>query len=487
MSERDPFDNLRDLIDQPVEPRAAFADQLRSRLMSELSASAYSREEQHIPMDATFSPRPIRPMPVDRQRRIRPALILQLAAAILVVLGLAAALKQGWFRNEPDPSTMVPAAILQTDRTPTATLALEPTSTPRPVMAAGALESAIGSTPGATGTTWVLAATTGDRVDFGGIVADDDVVYRLLASSAFTGVQAVAAKTGTVLWQQPHPWSGTFFSEQDGLLFFDGGDRTLVAVDAKTGAERWRANVDGNPIALEESDDRIFVLVDTDAVVALRRDAGQRVWMAPIAGTGGTVGAARVPGIGKIDEEEGVVSAISEHGIISGFDATTGAVLWSHEGYDAATLALDTKDDQFILISGQGLSDSEQIISSIEISDTCWDRLRAASADTADATGGVIWFHVIDPRTGAIVSDVQATSADTWATCQRAIALGAMPADPATPVQSVQDEDGIIVRIGAIEGIDQPVIAVTLEHGAAFLQLENGSLARVETGQRSHD
>ncbi len=171
--------------------------------------------------------------------------------------------------------------------------------------------------------------------------------------------------------------------------------------------------------------------------------------------------------------------------MISGFDAETGAALWSHEGYDAATVALDTKNDQFVLISGQGIADPTQTIGSIEISDACWDRLNAAAGSAASPTSGVIWFHTIDPRTGDIVSEVQATAADTWAACQRTIDIGAMPADSSTPVQRVQDEDGIIVRIGAVPGIDRPVVAVTLEDGAAFLQLEDGSLARVETNRRS--
>lgn len=492
MSERDPFDqslwDLRDLIDQPVEPRAAFADKLRSRLMSEMSASEFSREEYHVPMDALLIPRPPTSISTERSRRIRPALVLQLAAAaLLVVLGVAAALNQGWFRNEPDPSTMAPAAILQTDQTPTAELALEPTSTALPtVVAAGAVQPTVAPPANVAGATWVLPGATGQTVAFGGIAADDDVVYRLLTTPDFSGVQAVDAKTGAVIWQQAHQWTGSLFAEQDGLLFFDGGGQNLVAVNAKTGAETWRAQVDGNPIALEENDDRIFVLLDSDAMVALDWKSGDRLWMSPITGKGGAVGAARVPAIGKIDEEEGVVSAISEHGVISGFDAETGVALWSHEGYDAATVALDTKNDQFVLISGQGIADPTQVIGSIEISDACWDRLNTATESAASPTSGVIWFHIIDPKTGDIVSAVQTTSADTWAACQRTIELGAMPADSATPVQSVQDEDGIIVRIGTIPGIDRPVVAVTLEDGAAFLQLEDGSLARVDVPRRSN-
>src|SRR5207342_2041454 len=85
MSDRDPFEQLRNLIDEPVAPRESFAGELRSRLMHELSASDASREEHPEAMDAVFSPRPPSAFPIESPRRIRPMVILELAAAAIIV------------------------------------------------------------------------------------------------------------------------------------------------------------------------------------------------------------------------------------------------------------------------------------------------------------------------------------------------------------------------------------------------------------------
>jgi hypothetical protein len=52
MSERDPFERLGELVDQPVAPNTRFADSLKSRLMRGMSASGsdHSWEEQQ-PVD----------------------------------------------------------------------------------------------------------------------------------------------------------------------------------------------------------------------------------------------------------------------------------------------------------------------------------------------------------------------------------------------------------------------------------------------------
>ena len=88
MSDRDPFDNLRDLIDEPVAPREAFADELRSRLMREMSASTASREEQLPSMDAVIAPRSPVAFPTESVRRIRPMVILELAAVAVIILAV---------------------------------------------------------------------------------------------------------------------------------------------------------------------------------------------------------------------------------------------------------------------------------------------------------------------------------------------------------------------------------------------------------------
>lgn len=457
MSERDPFEKLRDLIDQPVEPRAVFADQLRGRLMSELSASEHSWEEQPIPMNAVLSSYRPAPIPFEPVRRIRPITLLQLAATVAIFLGLAAVLGQGWFRHNPEPPTVVPAAMLQTDATPTAEPTLEPAVVP-PANIAGAA--------------WVLPGTAGAQIEFGGVIADDHVVYRLLSAPSFTGIQAVDIKNGNVLWQQDHPWTGTLFVEDDDLIFFDGGDNTLVAVKADTGEPRWSANVNGSPIALQEDDHRFFVLLESGAVAALDAD-GNQLWVAQGPDTmTPTQGSATGPATGRIETENGVVAALASNGILAGFDRKTGTVLWSHDGYDVATTTIDSEDDQFLVIEG--------------------------GIDCTSSAGSPLGVQIIDPQTGDIRSDTQVSAAAVANACATAIERGNTKLDPtsqhlitvgtilgASSAQQLRDEEGHIVLIGTIEGIDQPIVGVTIENRAAFLQLADGTLVRVETNQRS--
>ncbi len=203
-------------------------------------------------------------------------------------------------------------------------------------------------------TIWALPLPEGESLDFGGMLVDDDTVYRLLATSSFVGVQAVDADTGTVRWQQAHRWAGNLFEIEDDVLYFDGGDNTLVAVNAETGAEMWRATLNGNPIALEEDDDdRIFVLLDTDFVTALNGATGEELWVAqgqvPQNPSGGS---ASNPATGKIAVEDNVVAAISTYGVLTGFDGATGEERWSRDGYDAALVTILAEDDVFVVSEG---------------------------------------------------------------------------------------------------------------------------------------
>jgi outer membrane protein assembly factor BamB len=388
MSERDPqnrdrFDNLRDLIDQPVEPRDAFAGELRSRLMRELSANDYSREEQVSAMDATIPPRPPLAFPIESPRRIRPMVILELAAAAIVILGLAATLGRGWFGNDPDPATAIPAAALPGDDTPTPAVdnptptevsigqptvmpneaiptvasMSDPTMVPNSMIPTVSSEGSFeptGVPPGnVSGTLWTLPGADGDIVDFGGLLVDDGIVYRLLATTDFVGIQAVDGNDGTVKWQQAHHWTGDLFALEDNTLYFDGGNNRIVAVDAETGAEQWRAQVEGNPIAIAEEDDRLFVLLDTDFVTALDEANGTQLWSDRSGAADDSPDTVTpVRGTWRIAVAGGIVAAISREGVITGFDVTDGTARWSLSGYPNPAAWIDDEDDFFVVTNG---------------------------------------------------------------------------------------------------------------------------------------
>jgi outer membrane protein assembly factor BamB len=557
--------NLRDLIDEPVAPRTAFADELRSRLMRELSANDYSREEQAATMDATIAPRPPLALPVETPRRNRPMVILEVAAAAIIILGLAATLGRGWFGNDPGTPTSVPAAALQDSGTPTPEAPVDPTVQPTLVP------------PGnMAGTLWTLPDDS-DIVDFGGLLVEDDMVYRLIATTNFVGLQAIDGKTGTVKWQQAHQWSGDLFALEDDTLFFDGGDNTLVAVDAETGAETWRAQVDGNPIAIAEDNDRIYVLLDTDFVAALDAKTGERRWS--VQGTPPqnlTGGSASIPAIGKIAVDNGVVAAVSTYGVLSGFDAQTGTELWSHEGFDAATVSIATENDRFIVIDGagpagttgfgigvdgpviaavagtpgaaladapatthaegatpgtgcgvvfgtasgsveagaasvagtvQGSAPSGTPVAGVTTSEMTGTTFRVQGIDPT--TGEIIWAQqtapgmaggmiqgggpsslpakicTIDVENGSVTSVSVAGSPGAGGVEEGHVAVGSVSSGVFVPAQAADGDMPVSVsaEAGAIAGLDQPAIAVATDDDGIYLQLQDGTLMKIDGGQ----
>ncbi len=393
MSERDPFEQLRELIDQPVEPRTAFANALHAHLVSELPASELARKKQQIPMDglSEFRQRPA--FAREPIRHIRPLPLLELAAVAVVVLGLIGVLSRGWFGNEPESPASAPAAVLQADRTPapddppeqvpsavpTAALegglsvtpvpnsavptasqdgSLPPTPAPQPVEPAAA-------EPGVfPNRRWTLPA---EQMDVGGLLVDRGVVYRLLATSDFVGVQAVDGETGAVLWQQAHRWAGHLFTIDRDTLYFDGGGNTLTAMDAETGAQRWRVDVADSPLAITVAGERIFALLDNDMMAAVDERTGDQLWVAQGPSAQHAVGGSASDSLGPLlAVEDNTVAYIATNGVLSGHDVQTGELLWwhdvqtgellwSHKGFEAATSSIQAEDGRFIVIGASGL------------------------------------------------------------------------------------------------------------------------------------
>lgn len=557
MSERDPFEHLRDLIDEPVAPRAEFASDLRSRLMREMSASDYSREEQQLPMDATYAPRPPLTFPIETPRRIRPMVLLEVAAAAIIILGLAAALSRGWFQNDPDPATAVPAAALQDDGTATPQTEPEPTSTPLPTVVpertteqatttdSNGMEPTVVPPGDIPDTVWAIPGTAGENLDLGGMLIDDDTVYRLMATPDFVGVQAIDAENGAVMWQQAHRWAGDLFVIEDDVLYFNGGGNTLTAVDAETGAELWRASVTGEPIAMTEEDGRVFVLLSNDMVAALDAKTGDELWTAQ-----GTVpqeitgGSASVPAHLRIAVEGNTVAAIASYGVLSGFDVATGEERWSHDGYEAATTSIFTEDDRFIVADAAGIwVDGEEVglsgalsgspeagvqigTASVGTVTDCAGVFAASggsaavqTGDTPDAAGTVVAdvfrMQALDPATGEILWEresapgvvsawsPQLAQAPVSAVCAVEVASGEVIA-----IAGESDADDDALEIGVISGgsfvageFEGDAQAVTVAIGNvpqteanavifavgdddfAILQLADGTLVKVAAGQ----
>lgn len=444
--------------------------------------------------------------------------LLEIAAAAVIILGLVAALNRGWFQRDPDPATAVPAAILQDDGTATPGTEPEETSTPLPTeasnvaieptatLAPNKMEPTVVPPGNIPNTIWAVTLPDGESMDFGGMLVDDDTVYRLLATSSFVGVQAVDAENGAVKWQMAHQWAGNLFAIEDDTLFFDGGGNTLTAVNAETGAELWRANVEGNPIAIDSDDDRVFVLLDTDFVTAIDEKTGNQLWVAqgslPASATGGS---ASIPASLKIAVENNVVAAISTYGVLSGFDVATGTELWSHDGYDAAMTTVQGEEDVFV-VTYATLASSEMMLeaaqeagtvsadaaSSSDISaadaDACQRLFISAAAGSASPEAGAVTsggvsqdesgvqaqagggIQAIDPATGAILWEQQRIGAT----------LGAVDATGSVSACTVSVATGQVHTVNAIidaEDADDTVVVGFVTGGAFSLMEQDDDVA----------
>src|SRR5688500_15670914 len=196
MSERDPFEQLGELVDQPVAPDARFAADLKSQLMSGPATSGGNRDrswdEEQQPMDIPYRP-DLATLPKQIPRRsIKPLILLEIAAVAALLIGIAAAIGSGMFSSDPDGPATIPAAALQDDgATPTS---LPPTVVP-PSGAEETWEAPSSGTIEPTvvppdGLLWQLPPE-GDSVELGGMAVHDGVIYRLLVMSGFAGVEAV--------------------------------------------------------------------------------------------------------------------------------------------------------------------------------------------------------------------------------------------------------------------------------------------------------
>src|SRR5690606_23076360 len=133
-------------------------------------------------------PRPPLAFPIDTPRRIRPLVLLEVAAAAIIILGLAAALSRGWFQNDPDPATAVPAAALQDHGRATPETQSEPTSAPlrsvvpertteqAPTTESNGMEPSVVPPGDIPSTVWAIPGTAGESLDLGGILIDDGTV-----------------------------------------------------------------------------------------------------------------------------------------------------------------------------------------------------------------------------------------------------------------------------------------------------------------------
>jgi outer membrane protein assembly factor BamB len=194
MTERDPLLALRGLIDEPIAPRAAFADELRARLLTELASHRPPAIDEDRMMEITT---PGLNLVVPHPRERRPPhwrTFARFAAALLVLFSVIAA-----FASERAGGP----------------------ETPKPTM-----EANLGIFP--------PSSATPDPNTVTALEADSGVLWKVPTGSEKTPLAEVVPANGTA-----------YFLEQSGYLY---------AVDSASGELRWKANAGSNwGVAVDDS------------------------------------------------------------------------------------------------------------------------------------------------------------------------------------------------------------------------------------------
>ena len=125
------------------------------------------------------------------------------------------------------------------------------------------------------GLLWQLPLPEGERIDSGAMAVSDGVIYRLLVTSGFAGVEAVDSASGRVLWEEKHSWSGSDFLVDDDLVYFQRGPSgegvsTVVALDADSGQEAWSLDLDGFMMGMAVQNGILFVEDNRNSLKAIQ-------------------------------------------------------------------------------------------------------------------------------------------------------------------------------------------------------------------------
>ena len=440
MSEHELFDSLRRLDGEPVTPRAAFADELRRRLMTELAAPEIGGEEQPR-MDLSHE-RPHAPLPFPtgtRRRRSKVIPLLEIAAVAALLIGFAAfAYTSRFGSGGSDQPTTVPAAM-QDEATPAET-ALQSEATPE-----AAMEALPASRPGIL---WELPLPEGESVDFGGMALHDGMIYRLLATPSFVGVEAVDAETGGVQWKTSHDWSGFGIAADDAGVYLISG-QAVVAVDPANGDSLWSVETDTIPMTLTVADDVVYVWDGVATMTALDTATGASLWSGTASVGTSDSAATHAPVVGS-----STVVAVAGSGSVIGFDLNTGTEAWSIGGFNPQQIDLALTPGDLLVINGNGAPHSEELPR---------EHVMTVAAVTL-ADGTVLWEKTVYSTTSDVVV---------------ADSLVAVLDNPGAGVQVVMADDGqsgqAVEREGDLGPVERlQVYGLDLETGHTFYNPDNG-------------
>jgi len=339
MSEHDPFAYLGELIDQPVAPNPRFAADLKAQLMSGLTASSRSRQEEIYSMEATLRlPGTFQP---ESDHRFRPMALLGIAAMIVVVVGIAALWATGRFDSDPGSPTIIPAVSLQDSTEGT------PVSVASPATTSIVLNDEQDVFAG-----WEMDLAADESIDYGGMAGVDGTVYRLLATPSFVGVEAVDGPAATNLWRVARTWSNYGVVADDKGVYFFSGPSQITALDPESGDELWTVGWedDRNAVSLALNDGVLYVWDTSGSLAALEPATGVIIWVTSTNDDSSN----QVSGSETITPIAvgGWVAVVTGAGNLTVFDRDTGEIVHTVPGFDPVHSRLAGQPTMVFVLGG---------------------------------------------------------------------------------------------------------------------------------------
>lgn len=114
----------------------------------------------------------------------------------------------------------------------------------------------LGSLP--TGMKWVAPPPAGDDLELGGMAIANGVVYRLVSTSLFKGVQAYRATDGMQLWEVAADWLPAIAADENGVyLGVAAGDlpHQVIRLDPIGGRQNWMVPLTGDALHIVTQND----------------------------------------------------------------------------------------------------------------------------------------------------------------------------------------------------------------------------------------
>jgi outer membrane protein assembly factor BamB len=270
MSEHDALHALSGLIDDPVAPRPAFAEELRSRLIAELSESERNQGKERSVLNLT-SPSVMLRLPEPRKRTSRQRLVMafEIAAVAALMIGLIAALSPARWGGSEAPT---------------------PASNSIQAMVPNSYSSPAASPERSDSVLWRQASGGAPDTSVVSMTSGDEKVFRFVQSEqGFSGLEAFDGQAGARAWRFPmtSSWGGSGVTFGDGKVFVYGATSLddsgqpkweLYALDSATGAQLWATGIPNFASPPIYSDGAVYILDSFHTMTAIDAKSGTQNW-----------------------------------------------------------------------------------------------------------------------------------------------------------------------------------------------------------------